>query len=209
MLHAQRQRDGAVVVLALVVIEPVCVRAGLADADVRQLVEQGLVVRECQRQALVSTNYKLSFEEPKTDRGRRSLKLDAETVAALHLDQQADDMAKAGGAYQDHGLVFANEDGSPKHPVLLSQEFERHVRDAALPPVRFHDLRHTYATLALQAGINVKMVSARLGHSTVAFTLDVYSHAIPEMDEQAAEIFSMFMRGASHIRSSARSARQR
>lgn len=147
------------------------------------------------RQTLISTDYELSFGEPKTDRGKRSLKLDHETVAALqaHLDRQADEMAILGDAYQDHGLVFANEDGTPKHPVLLSQEFERHVRDAALPQIRLHDLRHTYATLALQAGINVKIVSSRLGHSTVAFTLDVYSHAIPEMDEEAVEMFASFM----------------
>ena len=149
------------------------------------------------RQTLLSTDYKLAFGEPKTERGKRSLKLDRDTVAALqaHLDRQADEMAAVGDAYQDHGLVFANEDGTPKHPVLLSQEFERHVRDAALPEIRFHDMRHTYATLALQAGINVKIVSSRLGHANVAFTLNVYSHAIPEMDEEAAETFAAFMGG--------------
>ena len=105
-------------------------------------------------------------------------------------------MATLGDAYQDHGLVIANPDGTPKHPVLLSQEFERHVRDAALPMIRFHDLRHTYATLALQAGLNVKIVSSRLGHANVAFTLNVYSHALPEMDEEAAETFAAFMGGA-------------
>jgi integrase len=62
--------------------------------------------------------------------------------------------------------------------------------------IRFHDLRHTYATLALQAGLNVKIVSSRLGHANVAFTLNVYSHALPEMDEEAAETFAAFIGGA-------------
>jgi integrase len=116
-------------------------------------------------------------------------------VAALqaHIARQAEE-AKA-DYYDDHGLIFANEDGTPKHPVLFSQEFERHVRDGALPTIRFHDLRHTYASLALHAGINVKVVSARLGHRHVGFTLTVYSHCIPKMDEEAAETFLDFMRG--------------
>ena len=77
----------------------------------------------------------------------------------------------------------------------LCQDFDRHVRAAALPTIRFHDLRHTYASLALHAGINVKVVSSRLGHANVAFTLTVYSHVIPEMDETAAETFAAFMGG--------------
>jgi integrase len=94
------------------------------------------------RQTLISTDYELSFGKPKTDRGKRSITLDRETVAALqaHIARQAEE-AKA-DYYQDHGLVFANEDGSPKHPVLFSQDFERHVREAALPMIRLHDLRH-------------------------------------------------------------------
>lgn len=143
----------------------------------------------------MSIDYQVVSGVPKTDRGKRSITLDRETVAALqaHIARQTEEATA--DYYQDHGLIFANEDGSPKHPSLFSQDFERHVRAAALPMIRLHDLRHTFATLALHAGINVKIVSSRLGHSTVAFTLDVYSHAIPEMDEEAAETFSDFMRG--------------
>jgi integrase len=127
------------------------------------------------RQTLISTDYKLSFGNTKTGAGKRSITLDRETVAALqaHIGRQSEEMAEMGDDYSDKELIFANPDGSPKHPVLFSQEFDRHVRDAALPTIRFHDLRHTFATLALQAGINVKIVSAKLGHAHVAFTLTV------------------------------------
>jgi integrase len=97
---------------------------------------------------------------------------------------------KFGPGYQESGLVFTLEDGSPIHPVLFSQAFEGNVARAELTPIRFHDLRHTYATLALQAGIHVKVVSERLGHASVGFTLDIYSHAIPAMQEEAAETFA-------------------
>ena len=66
------------------------------------------------------------------------------------------------------------------------RRFERRARRAGLPPIRFHDLRHTHATLALQAGVHPKVISERLGHSTVAMTLDIYSHAIPALQQDAA-----------------------
>ena len=72
-------------------------------------------------------------------------------------------------------------------PDLLSKWFGRHSRGAGLTPIRFHDLRHTHASLALQAGVPAKIVSERLGHATVAFTLDLYSHVIPGLQEEAAE----------------------
>jgi integrase len=83
--------------------------------------------------------------------------------------------------------VFTREDGSLIHPDLLSKWFVRYSRGSGLTPIRFHDLRHTHASLALQAGVPAKIVSERLGHATVAFTLDVYSHVIPGLQEEAAE----------------------
>jgi integrase len=84
-------------------------------------------------------------------------------------------------------MVFTREDGSLIHPDLLSKWFVRYAQRADLTPIRFHDLRHTHASLALQAGVPAKVVSERLGHATVAFTLDVYSHVIPGLQEEAAE----------------------
>ncbi len=92
-----------------------------------------------------------------------------------------------GPAYQgEHDLVFCREDGSPTWPQSLSRAFERHTKQAGLPVIRFHDLRHTHATLALAAGLHPKVVSERLGHAGVGITLDTYSHAIPAMQEDAA-----------------------
>jgi integrase len=128
------------------------------------------------------------FSEPKTKRGRRSVALDPGTVDALreHRERQLDERLDWGPAYQDHELVFCREDGTPIWPRTFSRFFDHHVHDAELPKIRLHDLRHTHATLALHAGVHPKVVSERLGHSTVAITLDIYSHAVPAMQADAA-----------------------
>ena len=99
-----------------------------------------------------------------------------------------------GEAWQDNDLVFCRDDGAPVHPDRFTQMFDKHVKDCGLPRIRLHDLRHTHATLALAAGIHPKVVSERLGHSTVAFTMDVYSHAIPSMEAEAAETIAALVR---------------
>lgn len=117
-----------------------------------------------------------------------ALALDAVTVAALrqHRQAQNEERLLLGPSYQDHGLVFCREDGTPIWPRSLSRSFARHVDVASLTKIRLHDLRHTHATLALQAGVHPKVVQKRLGHATISITLDVYSHAIPAMQEDAA-----------------------
>ena len=74
----------------------------------------------------------------------------------------------------------------PIWPDVFSSAFKRHVKVAGLPVIRLHDLRHTHATLALEAGVHPKVVSERLGHASIAITLDTYSHAIPALQEDAA-----------------------
>lgn len=129
-----------------------------------------------------------AVSEPKSERGRRTIALDAGTVAALraHRRAQAEERLAFGNAYEDSDLVFCREDGSPLWPRSLSRSFAAHVEAACLPKIRLHDLRHTHATLALQAGVHPKVVQERLGHSTISITLDVYSHVIPAMQEEAA-----------------------
>ena len=90
------------------------------------------------------------------------------------------------GAQGQDGLVFTGVDGSPLHPSRFSAHFGRLVKAVGLPRIRFHDLRHTHATLALQAGVHPKVVSERLGHANISITLDTYSHAIPALEEEAA-----------------------
>lgn len=128
------------------------------------------------------------LSEPKTDHGRRAVALDSATVTALraHRKAQAAEKLALGPAYQDRELVFCREDGTPLWPRSLSRTFSRLAKKAELPTIRFHDLRHTHATLALQAGVHPKVVSERLGHATVSITLDTYSHAVPAMQEDAA-----------------------
>jgi integrase len=141
------------------------------------------------RQAIVMVARRPTFQGPKTGRGRRLIRLDAATVAALraHRKAQAEERLAWGAAWTDHGLVFCQEDGQPLNPETVAKWFQAHSRAAGLPRIRFHDLRHTWATLALQAGVHPKAVSGRLGHATIAITLDTYSHLLPVVESDAAE----------------------
>jgi integrase len=140
------------------------------------------------RQTLVVVNNHPQVSEPKTARGRRRIALDPGSVAALraHHKAQAVERLAAGPAWPSSDLVFTRRDGAPLHPEYFRRRFDRHISRAGLSRIRFHDLRHTHATLALQAGVHPKVVSERLGHTTVAMTLDIYSHAIPAMQQDAA-----------------------
>lgn len=139
------------------------------------------------RRSLIPEGNRVAVHEPKTARGRRVVALDPGTVAVLQA-RAARQLAEQAAAesWGDTGLVFTNEDGQAHHPWLVSRCFRAAVKEAMLPDIRLHDLRHTHATLALQAGIHPKVVSERLGHATVSITLDTYSHAIPAMQEEAA-----------------------
>jgi integrase len=139
-------------------------------------------------QTLVAGAGSPRLSKPKSGRGR-SIALDAGTVRALraHRKAQAGEQLALGPAYDDHGLVFAREDGVPLRPRTFSRSFARHARGVGLPVIRLHDLRHTWATLALSQGVHPKVVQERLGHASVAITLDIYSHAVPAMQEDAAE----------------------
>ncbi|MEP7081896.1 MAG: tyrosine-type recombinase/integrase [Chloroflexota bacterium] len=139
----------------------------------------------------------LTYAPPKTAKGRRNIGLDPATVAAVraHRVAQVQERIAFGPGYVDGGLVFARPDGSALDPDVVSQAFERHARRAGLPRIRLHDLRHTHATLALSAGIHPKVVQERLGHSSVALTLDVYSHAIPAMQADAADRIAALVDG--------------
>jgi integrase len=126
--------------------------------------------------------------QPKTSKGRRSIALDPTTVAALqsHRARQLEERLQWGEGWHDSGLVFTREDGAAIHPHRMTSWFEQLSRDAGLSKIRLHDLRHSYATAALAAGIPAKVVSERLGHASVMITLDTYSHILPSMQEDAA-----------------------
>ena len=154
-------------------------------------MEQGRVTI---RRALVPVNGKVHISEPKTKRGRRLIALDSATMATLkeQAARQLCEQSDWGEGWLDSGYVFTLETGAPLHPERVSALFRRLVRAAALPAIPLHGLRHTYATLALSKGVNPAIVSRRLGHSTVAFTLDVYSHVLPQVDAEAAELIASY-----------------
>ncbi len=140
------------------------------------------------RQTLVSVGYSPTTSEPKTAKGRRQVPLDARTVAVLkeHRRRQLEERL-AIGLRASSDLVFTELDGSPIHPDRFTKHFYALVRAAGLPAIRLHDLRHSWATLALQAGVHPKVVQEQLGHSTIAVTMDTYSHVVPAMQREAVD----------------------
>jgi integrase len=150
------------------------------------------------RQTYVSIDGVAQFSEPKTPRSRRTIDLDAETVTRLRTWQtaQAAEREAWGPAWHEHGLAFTNEDGTPLEPDGFSKRFVRYAKQAGLPPIRLHDLRHTHASMLLAAGVNPKVASERLGHHSTAFTLDVYSHVVPGMQADAAALIAGQLRAA-------------
>ncbi len=149
-------------------------------------------------QTHVIVNRKVLVSEPKTLKGRRSIALDTVTVSGLRQlrRRQMEEHLAHGVPWAETGLVLSCEDGTPINPRSISSAFTRHARAAGLPPIRFHDLRHSYATAALAAGVPAKIVSERLGHASIAITLDTYSHVLPNMQEKAAEQVAHLILGA-------------
>ena len=127
--------------------------------------------------------------EPKTRRSRRSIRLTASAVKALerHRERQGAECAARGHEWNEQGLVFCTRRGTPiRRDNLHSKSWKQLLRRSGLPDVRFHDLRHTCATLLLTKGVHPKIVSEMLGHSSIAITLDTYSHVRPGLGDVAA-----------------------
>lgn len=145
-------------------------------------------------QALTSVGYRLEFSRLKTRTGRRNVTVDADTMDLLARwrgDQTAE-LAEAGAA-NAHGLVFVRPGGQPIHPHSVSQAFDRAQRPLDVTPIRFHDLRHTHASLLLRDRVPIKVVSERLGHSNPAFTMTTYQHVLPGMQDDAAATFGQLL----------------
>jgi integrase len=141
------------------------------------------------KRALVRIHGGWSFEEPKTKKSRRTVTLPAPLVRKLkeHRRAQNELRLKLGGEWQTHDLVFCGETGAPHSiPNLTYRYFRPILEKAGLPRIRLYDLRHSCATVLLIAEENVKVVSERLGHSSVVLTLDTYSHVLPTMQQGAA-----------------------
>jgi integrase len=132
---------------------------------------------------------KLQLVEPKTPRSRRALALPASIVAALreHKKHQLDERHAAGERWQDSDLVFTTDRGRPIDGTVVSHHFHRVLDRAGLAQRRFHDLRHSCATLLLVQGVSARVVMDVLGHSQIALTMNTYTHVIPELRKEAPE----------------------
>ncbi len=142
-------------------------------------------------QTLTTVGTRTLISTPKTASSRRVIYLDESTVNTLrsHRSRQNRERLAIGADWTNEGdFVFTDELGEPLHPDWLTREFKRVAKSAGLPLIRLHDLRHTYATLALKGGVHPKIVSERLGHATVAITLDLYSHVTPAIAREAADV---------------------
>jgi integrase len=141
------------------------------------------------RRTLAITKDGPVFTTPKTAGSRRSVKLTSKATDALrsHLTRQLAEIDRVGSLWSENGLIFASETGEPlDRRTVTNMKFKRLLKRAGLPQIRFHDLRHMCATLLLTRNVNPKIVSEMLGHSTIAITLDIYSHVLPNMRNQAA-----------------------
>ncbi len=157
---------------------------GLRWADIHLDAGKLMVRRALQRQKEAG----VVFIEPKTARSRRTILLSQRAISALreHRRRQLEERLRQGPDWHDGDLVFCNATGQSPDPGWQRQVFQAELERVGLPVIRFHDLRHTAATLLLAQGVHPKVVSEMLGHATISLTLDTYSHLVPAMHAQAA-----------------------
>lgn len=137
------------------------------------------------------------FMQPKTKKSRRQVQLTKAAIAALRRQraQQLEERLAAAGGWMDLDLIFADEVGQPTKPDRVRWNYRRTLARAGLRRIRFHDLRHTAATLMLGRGVHLKIASEMLGHSTIAITADLYSHVTPTMQREAAAALDAVLQG--------------
>jgi integrase len=154
----------------------------------------GIHVEDCQiDKGIVNLRHAVQYQlgigvvitEPKTKLSRRSVKLPKFAVRALkdYLTQ----------INKSQGLIFTTASGRPINPRFLVKKFKEAISVAGLPNIRFHDLRHTSATLLLAANVHPKLVQERLGHASIVLTMDTYSHVIPNLQDEAADKLDRFL----------------
>ncbi len=144
---------------------------------------------QIQRQVYRVKGQGLVFSEPKTKAGRRTIILGKNTIEVLknHWEMQQKTIVELGDLWKNNDLIFPSVTGTPTDQSNVFKRFKEILKSAGLPNIRFHDLRHTAATLMLKQKINPKIVQERLGHADISMTLNTYSHVLPSMQEEAAE----------------------
>ncbi|MCY4602514.1 MAG: site-specific integrase [Acidobacteria bacterium] len=153
-------------------------------AEVRRL---SAALEETQRQ-LKAVKSSLQIAEPKSTRSRRTITLPALAVTALrsHRTRQLEERLVAGKRWCDSGMVFTTTIGTPLGTQSLHRSFKAILRNAGLPDIRYHDLRHTAATLLLAQGVDARTIMETLGHSQISLTLNTYAHVVPALQREAA-----------------------
>lgn len=139
---------------------------------------------------------KLQLVPTKSARSRRTIVLPGMVADAIraHRAHQLQERLLAGGRWLDTGYVFASTIGTPIDPAELRRAFASVLRRASLPPIRFHDLRHSAASLMLAQGVPARVVMETLGHSSITLTMDTYSHVLPALQRQAADAMDLLLR---------------
>ena len=155
-------------------------------------LEQGIC--KVQRQ-LIKCEDGFEFGAPKTKAGNRQIELGGKTIEVLksHLQCQQTEKLIAGNSWKENNIVFPSTIGTPMNRSNLRKRFKTVLRNASLPSIRFHDLRHTAASLMLNNGIPIFIVSKRLGHAQPSITLDVYGHLIPSKQQEAAILMDQIL----------------
>ncbi len=148
------------------------------------------------KKSLYKSKSGFQWMEPKTKSSQRFIYMDDDLMKELrrHQLKQKEEKMKNRTVYQDKGLVFAKPDGDFTTPNTVNGVFRWWVKKTDMPEIRFHDLRHTHATILLEMGVNPKVVSERLGHANIQTTLDVYSHVSDHMKQDLSEKFSEKMK---------------
>src|SRR6202165_5165967 len=160
-------------------------------ADIDMVEGKATIRRALQRHRGVG----MVFVEPKSNRGRRTVPFPPETLAALAA-QRIDlnrERSQVGKLWHENDLVFPSPDGRPRDLTYLSYTFHRGLKRAGLPRLRIHDLRYTAATHLLTKHVHPKVVQELLGHSTIAITLDTYSHVMPALAKEASAYMSSLL----------------
>lgn len=184
----------------LAAIYALALTTGMREAELLALhwrdvdLERGVLVVRWSLQRIGGK--KTLMAEPKTKASRRTIGLSQTARIALRTHQRLQGMEsqRAGALWREHDLVFCNEAGEELRLAALYHQFQNYIKALGFPRMRFHDLRHTAATLLLARGINVKVVSEMLGHSSVAITLQIYAHVTPHMQQAAADVMDAVFR---------------
>ena len=158
-------------------------------------LEQGRIVVQRTLQFLSGSGF--SFRQPKTAGSRRTVPLGTTALDALRRARvrQLQERLIVGPAYRDNGLIFATALGTPIFHSNLRRAFGRMVTGAGVGPLRFHDLRHTHASLLLARGVHTKIIIERLGHASISIALDTYSHVLPGLEEDAVRDLDAWLAG--------------